>query len=66
MNPWVAITPKLENLLREMKKRAVSELLFPSPFDASKPRDASAVRHRLLAACKKLKLGHTLNLATAN
>lgn len=57
VNPWVAIAPELETLLREMKERAASVLLFPSPFDASKPRDASAVRHRLLAACKKLKLG---------
>lgn len=57
VNPWVAITPELETLLREMKERAGSALLFPSPFDVSKPRDASAVRHRLLAACEKEKLG---------
>ncbi len=58
VNPWVAITPELETLLRDMTARATGELLFPSPFDASKPRDASAVRHRLNAATKKLKLPH--------
>lgn len=58
VNPWVAITPGLETVLRDMKERATSPLLFPSPFDKSKPRDASAVRHRLVAACKKLKLDH--------
>ena len=56
VNPWVAITPDLETLLLEMKERAASALLFPSPFDGSKPREASAVRHRLLAACKEEKL----------
>ena len=57
-NPWVAITPELETLLREMQTRAVSRYLFASPHDPSKPRDASAVRHRLTAVCRKLKLGH--------
>ncbi len=57
-NPWVAITPELETLLREMQTRAVSPHLFASPHDPSKPRDASAVRHRLTAVCCKLKLGH--------
>ena len=36
----------------------MGDLLFPSPFDASKPRDVSAVRHRIKAACKKLGIGH--------
>ncbi len=57
-NPWVAITPELETLLCGMQTRATSELLFPSPFDASKSRDQSAVRHRITAACKKLNLAH--------
>jgi integrase len=56
--PWVAITPELESLLREMQTRAVSQYLFASPHDPAKPRDASAVRHRLTAVCKKLKLRH--------
>ena len=58
VNPWVAITPELETLLREMMARATGKLLFPSPFDAGKPRDGSAFRHRLNAATKKLKLPH--------
>ncbi len=58
VNPWVAITPELETLLHEMQTQVTSALLFPSPFDPSKPRDVSAVRHRLTAACRKLKLGH--------
>jgi integrase len=58
VNPWVAITPELETLLRDMKARATGGLLFPSPFDASKPREASALRHRLAAVCRELKLPH--------
>jgi integrase len=58
VNPWVAILPEMETLLRDMAERAKSPLLFPSPFDASKPRDASAVRHRIKAACEKLELPH--------
>ena len=57
-NPWVAILPEMETLLSEMQTRATSDLLFPSPFDVSKSRDQSAVRHRLAAACKKRKIGH--------
>jgi integrase len=45
-------------LLKDMKTRANGDLLFPSPFDPSKPRDVSAIRHRITAACKKLELGH--------
>jgi integrase len=56
--PWVPILPELETLLRAMQKRAVSHLLFPSPFEPAKPRDGSAVRHRLGAACKARGLGH--------
>jgi integrase len=58
VNPWVVITPTLETLLRQMKASATGELLFPSPFDPNKRRDASAVRHRITAACKKLNIGH--------
>jgi len=58
VNPWVVITPTLEALLRQMKSRAKGELLFPSPFDPNKRRDASAFRHRITAACKKLDIGH--------
>ena len=58
VNPWVVITPTLESLLRQMKARAKGDLLFPSPFDPNKGRDASAFRHRITAACKKLEIGH--------
>jgi integrase len=58
ITPWVPILPEMESLLRDMQKRTTSHLLFPSPFDPAVPRDDSAVRHRLTAACKKLCLGH--------
>src|SRR5262249_39594708 len=56
--PWVPILPEMEMLLRDMQKRAVSHLLFPSPFDRKKPREISAIRHRIKVACKKLDMGH--------
>lgn len=56
--PWVPILPEMESLLGAMQKRAKSHLLFPSPFDPATPRDASAVRHRLTAACRGLGLAH--------
>lgn len=58
ITPWVPILREMEALLKDMKKRATGDLLFPSPFDAGKPRDVSAVRHRITAACKKLEIGH--------
>ena len=57
-NPWVAITPDLETLLRAMQGRATSGLLFPSPHDPSKPREQARVNRRLAAACKGLELPH--------
>ncbi|MGA2140154.1 MAG: hypothetical protein ABSH14_14955 [Verrucomicrobiia bacterium] len=36
----------------------VSDLLFPSPFDSSVPRDHSAIRSRLAVACKTLEVKH--------
>src|SRR5204863_3606533 len=45
-------------LLRGMQARASSHLLFPSPFEPETPRDASAIRHRLNAACRTLDLSH--------
>jgi integrase len=56
--PFVPILPEMEALLKNMKTRAAGDLLFPSPFDPSKPRDVSAIRHRIKAACKKLEIGH--------
>jgi integrase len=57
-NPWVAITPDLETLLRDMQGRAISGLLFPSPHDLNKPRQKSKVNRRIAAACNELKLPH--------
>ncbi len=56
--PWVPILPEMERLLRDMQKRSQSHLLIPSPFEPDKPRDRSAIAHRLAAACKALGLGH--------
>jgi integrase len=56
--PWVPILPEMEALLRAMKTRAVGYLLFPSPFDANRPREISALRQRITSACKTLDIGH--------
>lgn len=56
--PWVPILAEMDALLKDMRTRAAGDLLFPSPFDPSKPRDVSAIRHRIKAACKKLGIGH--------
>jgi integrase len=58
VNPWIAILPEMQTLLCDMAERAKSALLFPSPFEPSKPRDHSAVGHRLATACRKLKIDH--------
>jgi integrase len=58
ITPWVPVLPEMEALLRAMQKRAKSYLLFSSPFDPNKRRDASAIRHRLTAACVALGNGH--------
>jgi integrase len=58
ITPWVPILAEMATLLKDMKKRANGDLLFPSPFDAKKVRDVSAVRHRIGAACRKLEIGH--------
>jgi integrase len=56
--PWVPILREMEALLKDMKNRATSDLLFPSPFDVNKHRDASAVRRRIARACRKQQIGH--------
>jgi integrase len=56
--PWVPILSEMETLLRDMQTRSVGPLLFPSPFEPNTPRDDSAIRHRLAAACRGLGLGH--------
>ena len=57
-NPWVAITPELETLLRRMQGRGASGLLFPRPHDPKTPRARRPVNLRIKAACKALGLGH--------
>lgn len=56
--PWVPILPEMAALLREMKDRVTSHLMFPSPFEPDTPRNDSAVRRRITAACKNLGLAH--------
>ncbi len=56
--PWVPIRPEMDTLLRDMRKRAASHLLFPSPFEPDKSRDGAAFNHRLTAACRALGIGH--------
>jgi integrase len=58
VNPWVAITPELETLLRDMQTRATSGLLFPRAHDPSKPRARRPINRRIEAACKTLGLPH--------
>lgn len=58
ITPWVPVLPEMEALLRDMQQRAKSHLLFPSPFEPASLRDASAIRHRLTAACRALGLKH--------
>lgn len=55
--PWVPLGPALEALLRDMQSRATGELLFPAPFKPGASLDSSAVRRRLIAACKASKIG---------
>lgn len=57
-NPFVPLLPELEKVLRGMQTRARSFLLFPSPHDAEKPRDASKVNGWLNRATKALGLAH--------
>lgn len=67
VNPWIALIDDLKILLTEMRKRRdawqretglVSDYLFSSPFDPNLTRDDSAIRRRLTAACKALKINH--------
>lgn len=57
-NPFVPLLPSLAQLLQNMKQRAGSYLLFASPLDPNTPRDDSAVRRRIGAACTALDLPH--------
>ena len=57
-NPFVPLLPEFEQILRGMKTRARSYLLFPSPQDAEKPRDASKINGWLIRATKALGLPH--------
>jgi len=57
-NPWVAITPELETLLRDMQGRATSGLLFPSSRNTNTPREKPWVNRLIKRACVALKLKH--------
>jgi integrase len=56
--PWVPILSEMEALLRRIRERTTSRLLFPSPYHRDTPRAGSAVRNRLTAACRALGLAH--------
>lgn len=56
--PWVPLLDEMDRLLRDMEKRKTSYLLFPSPFNPERPRDASAIRNRLKTACQALGIRH--------
>jgi len=58
ITPWVPILTEMGTLLRDMKTRATSYLLFPSPFEPGKAADSSAIRRRLRAACLTLGIDH--------
>jgi len=56
--PFVLLLPELAALLRRMKRKAKSDLLFPSPFNPATPRDASSFRRRLAQAARACGLSH--------
>jgi integrase len=56
--PWAVMSAELETLLRAMQGRSRGYLLFPSPLDPKQPRDASAIRSKLRAACKSAGVPH--------
>lgn len=56
--PWVPLLPEMAALLRDMQKRVTCHLMFPSPLEPDTPRNDSAVRRRITAACKSLGLAH--------
>ena len=57
-NPFVTLLPELGQVLRGMQVRARGDLLFPSPQNPDKPRDASKVNGWLNRATKALGLPH--------
>lgn len=60
--PFVLLLPELKRLLRRMKKEARSDLIFPSPFDPTTPRDDSSYRRRLAQAAAACGLPHVILL----
>ncbi len=58
VSPFVPILPELEGLLHRMEKEAKGELMFPSPFDRTLPRDGSSYRRRLAQAAATCCLPH--------
>lgn len=56
INPFVPIQPEMEQLLRQMKARAASHLLFPSPLDAKKPVSYPTVAGAVSRLCRSLEI----------
>lgn len=58
--PFVLLLPELKTLLRRMKSKAKSDLIFPSPFNPLVPRDDSSYRRRLAQAAAACGLPHVI------
>ena len=58
VNPWVAITPEIETLLRDMQTRRQGDWLFPSPIDMTKPRSSRAIGRQIQKARKEIGRAH--------
>jgi integrase len=58
INPWVPIMDEMQKLLRNMKARSRSHLLFPSPRNPNRPITYPAVAGTLARACLNLGMKH--------
>jgi len=58
ITPWVPILPEMAALLKDMKNAPRVTCCFRRRSTTRRPRDVSAIRHRITAACKKLEIGH--------
>ena len=52
INPFVAILPEMETLLREMQTRARSHMLFPSEWDVNRPLPYPTLARKLSRLCR--------------
>lgn len=57
-NPFVPITAELGDLLREMRARATSYLLFPSSEDPQRPLPYNTIAIKFRRLTKKMELPH--------